>query len=386
MSGSATFRLPPVVHVGEGAHRLVTQEVVRLGARRPLVVTDPIVGRLAEVREVMAELRRNDLTVSVFDGIPSEPTTREVEAGLSQLRTTDADLVLAIGGGSCIDTAKAVAILARNPGAIAGYAGADRFPADRLPLIAVPTTAGTGSEVTRFAIVTDPSTSVKMLLSDAKLIPDVAIVDPTFSRSCPPEVTAATGIDALTHAIEAYVSRRANPTSDLFALAACRLIGASLERAWRGIREGAEDRPALEAMARGSLCAGMAFSNASVALVHGMSRPIGAYFHVPHGLSNAMLLTAVTRFSLEAARERYAQIGRELTGDPAADADAALAFIERVCRVLEIPRLSGAGVAPDRLRELAPRMASDAIASGSPGNNPRAATPEEIVALYLECL
>lgn len=288
MSSPDAFRLPPVVHVGEDAYRLIPREVIRLGAKRPLVVTDPIVGRLAVVREVVAELRRCALTVSVFDDIPSEPTTREVEAGLSQLRADDADLVLAIGGGNCIDTAKSVAILARNPGSIASFAGADRFSSDRLPLIAVPTTAGTGSEVTRFAIVTDPSTSVKMLISDAKLIPDVAIVDPIFSRSCPPGVTAATGIDALTHAIEAFVSRRANPTSDLFALAACRLIGGSLERAWRGAREGVEDRPALEAMARGSLYAGIAFSNASVALVHGMSRPIGAYFHVPHGLSNAM--------------------------------------------------------------------------------------------------
>ena len=386
MSGHATFRLPPVVHVGEGACDRVTPEVVRLGARRPLVVTDPTVGSLAAVGEVVAELRRAGLAVRVFDGIPSEPTTREVEAGLRELRAADADLVLAIGGGSCIDTAKAIASMARNPGSIADYAGADRLSAGRLPLIAVPTTAGTGSEVTRFAIVTDPATSVKMLISDARLVPDAAIVDPAFCRSCPPDVTAATGVDALTHAVEAFVSRRASATSDLFALAACRLIGSSLERAWRAAKTGAEDREALESMARGSLYAGMAFSNASVALVHGMSRPIGAYFHVPHGLSNAMLLTAVTRFSLEAARDRYAMIGRELTGEPTADASAALGFVERLCRTLEVPRLSGAGVAPDRLRELAPRMAGDALASGSPGNNPRAATAEEIVALYLECL
>jgi alcohol dehydrogenase class IV len=381
------LRLPPVIYVGEGAFTRVPEEVQRLGGRRVLLVTDRAVRQQPFTTDLLERLHRDGIAVAVFDDIPSEPTVREVERGTAALRAHGADLVIGLGGGSAMDTAKAVAMMATNPGSITAYMGVNKFVAGRLPLIEIATTAGTGSEVTRFIAITDPATQVKMLITDARLIPDVAVADPLLTLSCPPAVTASTGLDALTHAIEAYVSRRANPTSDVFALSAIRLIGPWLRRAWQD----GSDRAARSAMMLGALHAGIAFSNASVALVHGMSRPIGAYFHIPHGLSNAMLLPAVMRFSLPGAPARYAEIGRALGAvGPAANelaaAEAAVSAVEALCRDLQVPRLREAGIDPARLRALAPQMARDALVSGSPANNPWPATEEDIVALYLACL
>jgi alcohol dehydrogenase class IV len=208
-----------------------------------------------------------------------------------------------------------------------------------------------------------------------------------LTYGCPPSVTASTGVDALTHAIEAYVSRRATPTSDLFALAGARQIGGWLERAWRQ----GDDAEARRAVMLGALHAGIAFSNASVALVHGMSRPIGAYFHVPHGMANAMLLPAVLRYSLPAAPERY-RVLAEVVGLPVAgQSDLAAAerladWVGELAGRLAIPSLSGYGLAPAEVRRLAPQMALDALASGSPANNPRVPDQAEIVALYEQAL
>ncbi|HEY8597668.1 MAG TPA: iron-containing alcohol dehydrogenase, partial [Thermomicrobiales bacterium] len=236
-------------------------------------------------------------------------------------------------------------------------------------------------------VITDPDTAVKMLITDDRLIPDVAIADPTLTYGCPRPVTASTGLDALTHAIEAYVSRRATPSSDLFALGAARQIGRSLERAW----DDGADADARRAVMLGALHAGIAFSNASVALVHGMSRPIGAYFHVPHGIANAMLLPVVLRFSLSAAPERYRDLAAAI-GVPMADQDVTSAgarladWVAGLAQRLEVPSLRGYGLDPDAVRRVAPQMAADALASGSPANNPRLPTADEIVALYEQAL
>jgi alcohol dehydrogenase class IV len=381
-----SLRLPPVIHAGDGAAGGLAAEAARLG-RRPLLVTDPIVGRAPFLPPLVQTLADAGLAVGRFDAIPGEPTTVEVENGLAALRDHGADCVIAIGGGSVLDTAKAVAVMATNPGRIADYMGADKVGQPRLPLIAVATTAGTGSEVTRFTVITDPDTNVKMLISDARLIPDVAIADPVLTHGCPRPVTASTGLDALTHAIEAYVSRRATPSADLFALGGARQIGRALERAWRD----GGDADARREVMLGALHAGIAFSNASVALVHGMSRPIGAYFHVPHGIANAMLLPAVLRWSLPAAPSRYRAlaeaVGLPVAGDSDEAAGARLAgWIADLARRLEVPSLTGYGLSAAEVRRLAPTMAADAIASGSPGNNPRIPTAEEIVELYEEAL
>jgi alcohol dehydrogenase class IV len=262
--------------------------------------------------------------------------------------------------------------------------GQDRIGNPTLPIIAIPTTAGTGSEVTRFTVITDAETNVKMLIGSHHLIPRVALIDYTLSLSCPPSVTAATGLDALTHALEAYISRRATPISDLFALSALRRIGKHLRTAWSD----GTNTVAREAMMLGATEAGIAFTNASVALVHGMARPIGAYFHIPHGLSNAMLIPTIVAFTAPAAPARFADVAAAL-GESVADLPVEVAAtrageaISRLCQDVRVPSLAEAGVDASRLRDLSPQMARDALASGSPANNPRVPTADEIVELYL---
>jgi alcohol dehydrogenase class IV len=363
----------PTLHVGQGAHRRLADEARRLGMSQPLVVSDPNCARIAEVAATVAELGGR-----LFADVPGEPTTENVAAGVAALRELGADGVVGIGGGAALDTAKSVAVMATNAGGIADYQGIDKIGQPRLPLILAPTTAGTGSEVTRYVAITEPTANVKMLIGDWKLLADVAIVDARLCVSAPPSVTASAGVDALTHAIEAYVSRRRTPTTDIFALGALRQLYPNLRLAFGD----GSDLTAREATAIGALHAGIAFGNASVALVHGMSRPIGAYFHVPHGLANSMLLPAVTAWSIEGAPDRYADIAGELGLSAADELPKALT---RLAQELRIPRLAEV-VDPGELRRLAPRMAEDALASGSPGNNPRVPSVDEIVALYGQCL
>ena len=296
----------------------------------------------------------------MFSGVQADPTTENVAAGLAALAAHEADGVIAVGGGSSLDTGKAVAVMARNAGTIADYAGYHRIPQAGLPLIGVPTTAGTGSEVTRVTVITDTERQVKMMLLDDHLLCDAALVDFELTLSCPRDLTAFVGVDSLTHAIESYVSAKASPVTDDWALRAAALIGANLRRAW------AEpgDREARAALALGATLAGMAFSNASVALVHGMSRPIGAHFHVAHGLSNAVLLPEVTRWSLDGAPERYARIAEVL------GADDLVAALQQLNDDLEIPRLA-ALAERDRFDAVKAEMAQAALDSGSPGFNPR---------------
>jgi alcohol dehydrogenase class IV len=347
--------------------------VRRRGIARPLVVSDPNCARIPEVAALVAALGGR-----LFSDVPGEPTTEHVAAGVEALRRHQADGVVGIGGGAALDTAKSVAVMATNLGGIADYMGMDKVAHPRLPLLLAPTTAGTGSEVTRYVAITEPTHNVKMLIGDWKLLADAAFVDPLLCVGAPPAVTASAGVDALTHAIEAYVSRRRTPTTDLFALGALRQLYPHLRRAFA---DGA-DLEAREQTAIGALHAGVAFGNASVALVHGMSRPIGAYFHVPHGLANSMLLPTVTAWSIEGAPERYGEVARALGLAGAAALPEALAALGRDLRIPPLKEV----VDPAEVRRLAPRMAKDAIASGSPGNNPRVPTEAEIVQLYETCL
>jgi alcohol dehydrogenase class IV len=387
MSTSYEFHVPPLLYLGEGSHRRTAEAVQALGLRRVLVVTDPFLHRLTYTQTILADLREAGLEVAVFDAIGREPTTDEVDGALAMVRESGAEGVLAIGGGSPMDTAKAAAAMATNPGEIVDYMGLNKFTRPRLPLLAVPTTAGTGSEATRSSIITDPRTTVKMLIIDWKLIPDAAIVDPLFTLSLPPKVTADSGVDALTHAIEAYISVRRNPTSDLLALDAIRKIAAYLPRAWRD----AEDREARNEMMLAAHHAGIAFCNSSVALVHAMSRPIGANFGIAHGASNAMLLSVVMAYTAPAMPNRFRTIaeafGLEVAGQD--DEAAVQRFVEAIadfCERLGIPTITGAGIPADQLMALAPRMARDAIASGSAAMNPRVPDEAEIVELYRRAL
>lgn len=377
------FRVPSTIHVGVGSHERVAAEAARVGGGAVLVITDANVRATPSAGKVIEQLRSAGLLCGVFSDIPGEPTTTEVERGVAALREAKANTVVAVGGGSVIDTGKAVATMATNDGSIVDYKGAHKIRAPKLPLVVVNTTAGTGSEVTRFAIITDPVTNVKLLIADPHLIPDVAIDDPLLTLTCAPLVTASTGVDALTHAIESYVSVRATALSDILALSAIRKVGQSLRAAFRN----GDDLTARTLMHVASLEAGMSFSNASVALVHGMARPVGAYFHKAHGISNAVLLPHVMEWSLPGAPGRFAEIARALGADTtglseARAAERAVTEVRALCRDLSIPGLTGLGIDAGKLMALAPTMAQDALDSGSPGNNPRVPTAAEIVDLY----
>ena len=292
------FASPRLLLVAAGAVRQVADVLAKLGLSRPLVVTDPFMVSSGHIRHCLDPLATAGLAVSVFSDTVADPTDTVIEAGVVELNKGDFDCLIGFGGGSPIDTAKAMAILAAGGGKMRDYKAP--FAADRgaLPVIAIPTTAGTGSECTRFTVITDTERDEKMLIAGLGALPLAALVDYELTYSVPPRTTADTGVDSLTHALEAYVSRRANPISDALALSAMSLIGANIRTAYAEPRNAA----AREAMMLGATEAGLAFSNSSVALVHGMSRPIGAHFHVPHGLSNAMLLPAITRFSVPGSR------------------------------------------------------------------------------------
>jgi alcohol dehydrogenase class IV len=387
MPANYEFHVPPLLYLGEGSYRRTAEAVQSLGLERVLVVTDQFLHGLEYTQEIIRDLRAAGVEVAVFDDIGREPTTVEVDGALALLRESGADGVLAVGGGSPMDTAKAAAAMATNPGRIVDYMGLNKFQQRRLPLIAVPTTAGTGSEATRSSIITDPKTTVKMLIIDWKLIPDAAVVDPLFTLSLPPKVTADSGVDALTHAIEAYISVRRNPTSDLLALDAIRKISIFLPRA----HADGQDRAARNEMMLAAHHAGIAFCNSSVALVHAMSRPIGANFGIAHGASNAMLLSVVMEYTAPAMPDRFRTIAEAFGLDVAGKSDDAAGqqFVEAIadfCERLGIPSITGAGIPADKLMAVAPKMAQDAIASGSAAMNPRVPSEEEIVELYRRAL
>lgn len=382
---AARFRVPRLLVSGPGAAAQSADLAVELGARSVVAVTDQRLLDLGTVAPVLDALRLAGMRLQIYGGVTSEPTLRHVDEALAIARESGADTIIGIGGGSAIDTAKATAIMVTHPGRLADYQGYDRFLRPGLPVIAIPTTAGTGSEVTRVTVVTDDVRQVKMMLASDHLLPAAAIVDPLLTRGCPPAVTASAGVDALSHAIEAYVSRRAQPLSDALARSACRLIVAHLPAAYRD----GSDVAARTGVMDGALQAGMAFSNASVALVHGMSRPLGALFGIPHGLANAMLLGAVMRFSLPGALMRYADLADDL-GAPGDDrsaearATAAVAAVNALVQQLDIPTIGGSGVERAVFERVLDKMADDAIASGSPANNPIVPTHDQIVQLYRE--
>jgi len=380
------LRVPPTIAFGPEAAKRAGAEAKRFGVDKVLIITDAFLVSSGTIDVVTESLKSEGLEYDIYSGVDKEPTLAHVEECLARLKQSGGGALIACGGGSPIDVAKAVSAMAVNPGRIQDYMGADKFTLEGLPIIAIPTTAGTGSEATAVTIITDTDRDVKMLISSPRVMPKVALVDPLLTLKMPKGLTAATGLDALTHAIEAYVSRKAQPMTDLLALSAVALIAQNLPTAWAQ----PDNLEARSQTMLGSLQAGMAFSNASVALVHGMSRPVGALFHVPHGVSNACLLGVVMDFSLPGNYRRYADVARAMglpdLGDEVKTAESGAAKVKEIIKKLEVPTLTQLGVSRDKLAPVVEKMAQDAIASGSPGNNPRLATPEEIVQLYYAAL
>lgn len=386
METYTTFRSPKSIFYGRNAFSNVGKEAALRGTKA-LIVSDRVMDSLGYVDECKNLLKEQGIESAIYLGVASEPTDQYVAQSLDIFTKDHCDLVVSIGGGSCIDTAKAVAVLAANGGYIGDYMGGKKVAAQApIPHIALPTTAGTGSEATDVTVITNTSNDVKMMVKQPAFMPEVAIVDPLLTISSPKSVTSATGVDALSHAIEAYLSRKAHPMTDTLALSAMKLIVGNLLTAYN---EG-ENEDARKAMSLGSLQAGMAFSNASVCLVHGMSRPIGALFHVPHGISNAMLLPAVLEFSKESCIDRLADIGRIFQPESKSAsnqeaAEIAVTSVKELCQKLNIPNLKGWGIDQQAFEAVLDKMAADAIDSGSPANNPRVPNHQELVELYQIC-
>ncbi len=375
------IHLPRTIRIGGGVLDELPEVLTAAGLSRPLIVTDAWMESSGLLGRVEALLGKADVPFRSFTGVVPDPTVSSIDAGCAFLVGGDHDCVIGLGGGSPIDSAKMIAV--RGDRMIAELKAPHQEDTPDLTIIAIPTTAGTGSEATRFTVITDTETDEKMLCAGLAYLPQIAIVDYELTLTKPARLTADTGIDSLVHAVEAYVSKRANPFADSMALSAMRLIWPNLPRACAD----PQDRAAREALMLGALQAGIAFSNSSVALVHGMSRPIGAHFHVSHGLSNAMLFPAITQWSAPAALPRYATCARTmaLARDEESDQSAVGALVEALHRInadLAVPSPADYGIERAQWDSLIPLMAQQAIASGSPANNPRVPEEDEIAELY----
>jgi alcohol dehydrogenase class IV len=369
-----TFRIPPLIHYGSGTVAELGATAAQLGFKRSLLVTDPGMVKLGLAGRTQDLLEKAGIETALFDQVQPDPTLQNVEDGLALLRQANCDSLVAVGGGSSIDCAKGIAVRQTNAEPLPDLMGVEKIPKPGLPIIAVPTTAGTGSEVTRVMVLTDTVRDVKMMFASRHCLCAAAIVDPELTLSMPRLLTAAVGVDALCHAIEAYVSKRAQPMTDLLALSAIRLIAPNL----RTVCDNGHNLRAREAVMLGSMQAGMAFSNSSVALVHGMARPLGACFHLTHGLSIAVLLPVVTEFSFGSAPERYGRIAAEM----GSESSGLVAALRDLNRDTGIPSLRALNIPADRYDAMLKKMSADALASGSPANNPREPNAEEIADLF----
>lgn len=345
-----------------------------------------VTGRHVAVSDMMKQLTalldENGIGCVIFDGITGEPTDTMIENGVEMLKSSGCDFIIGIGGGSPLDSAKAIAAMAVNEGSIADYNGKE-ITGEILPLAAIPTTAGTGSEATKFTVITDSEKGIKMLLKGDVLVPKLAIVDSSFTVGAPKSVTSATGLDALTHAVEAYTSRKAFSMTDTLAVSAVKRIMKYLPIAYRE----PDNSLAREQMSIAALEAGICINNSSVTIVHGMSRPIGALFHVPHGMSNAMLLKECLSFAVSGAYEKFANLGREtgVASDSDSNEKAAEKFIDslqNICDVCEIPTLEQYGIDRDEYYSKISKMATDAVASGSPANTVKEVTVDDCIEIY----
>ena len=380
---SHSIVLPRTMEIGREACQNLPTILDSLGIKKPLIITDEMMVKLGYVDNVQAILKAVNIVTDVFSDTVPEPTESSIAAGVSLVKAQDYDGLIALGGGSPIDSAKAIAILGKFGGVMRDYKFPRQVNEAGLPIVAIPTTAGTGSEVTRFTIITDDANNEKLLCVGMGFMPVAAIIDYSLTMSVPPRTTADTGIDAMTHAIEAYISPKRNAYSDQQALAALRLIGPNIQTAYHD----GKDETAREAMMLGSTLAGIAFCNSSVALVHGMSRPIGAFFHVPHGLSNAMLLPTITEFGIASAPDRYADCARALGVSDYSDTDdqanvSLVTYLKNLNKELQVPTLAEFGVQRADFDALIDTMCEQAFASGSPNNNPRIPSLEEMIQLY----
>jgi alcohol dehydrogenase class IV len=377
------FFVPQNIITGENAVQM-SMQYIRAFGKKALIVTDDAMVSLGNVKKLTDELDKIGTEYAIYSGINSEPAHSMIDEGVGIYKDKGCDFLIGIGGGSPMDSMKAIAAVAANGGSITEYRG-KKLEKDLPPTVTIPTTAGTGSEATKVAIITNTLTDVKMLLSDPRLMATLAVVDPVFTLTAPPGVTVATGVDALTHAIEAYTSLKAFPLSDIFAVSAVKRIFASIYEAYTN----GGNTDARREMATAALEAGIAFSNASVTIVHGMSRPIGALFHIAHGLSNAQLLGVCMRYLKPGAIPQLNDLAKAIGVynpgmTPEEGADAFVNATTALLRSLNIKTLQECKVQEAEFFKHIPKMAEDALASGSPANTRRTPSKDDLMALYKE--
>lgn len=377
------FFTPKKIICGQNALDAATKDIAGLG-KKALIVTGKIVVTLDIFTHLTKLLEQNGVQYKVFDEITGEPDDRMINAGVKAYKNAGCDFLIGIGGGSPLDSMKAIGVLVTGGGKISDYMG-KIIKKPLPPMAAIPTTAGTGSEATQFTVITDSESDVKMLLKGTVLVPDIAVVDGALTKSSPKSVTASTGLDALTHAVEAYTSKKAQPLTDPYCLSAVKKIFKYLPRAYAD----GDDTEARTAMSEAALEAGICINNSSVTIVHGMSRPIGAMFHIPHGTSNAMLLERCMAFAMDGAVDRFANLGRAIgaADESYSDESAAKNFVYALgllCRKCEIPTLEKYGIDKERFFMVMDKMADDALVSGSPSNTRKNVTKKDILRLYGE--
>ncbi len=389
------FSVPQNIVVGRGSLEKLPELAARIGGSKGLLITGPHLRKMGAADRAADSLRAAGIQVDIFSDVEGNPSVETVERAVEACHSCGADFIVAFGGGSPMDVAKAAAVVAKYGGKVTDYEGAHKVPGKTVPMICIPTTAGTGSEVTAFSVITDHSRKYKFTIFSYEILPQYAILDAELLATAPASVAAACGMDAFIHAEEAYVSKAASPFSDAMAEKAMELIGGHIRRytADRG------DLEAAEAMLVGSLFAGIAFSFARLGNVHAMSHPVSAYFHVSHGVANAVLLPVVMEYNALADQGRYRKIynwiARESLSShgflPEMLADA----VRKLNRELGIPedlvsaarQAAGDGsVSEADLRAAVPAMAADAMKSGNIAVNPRASVQRDIEQLYLEAM
>jgi alcohol dehydrogenase len=368
----------PDTQIGSGVVRQVPDALKGLGAKKVMIVTDPGLVKAGVYEKIRALIEGAGISVQLCDRVQPDPSIALVQSVAAEARTAKLQAVIGLGGGSSIDTAKIAAALATNTRSVEDYLGGAPMENDSLPIIAVPTTAGTGSETTHIAILSDETDHVKKGLTSVKIMPRFAFLDPDLTLGLPPAVTAATGMDAICHAVESYTSVNANEFSEALSLRAVQLLNDNILAVFN---DGA-NVAAREKMLLGSFLAGAAFANAGVTAVHAFAYPIGGMYHVPHGLANSLMLSTIVKFNATAAAERFATIGGVMTGGRAATAQAVVQRVEELGRLLQLPPNLAAVKIPENAIE--PMSQAVVLITRLLKNNPRPVTLDDARSLYRE--
>ena len=377
---STYYFLPTRNVFGEGAVQEAGDLVKSLGAKKCLIVTDRYLGQIGMADRVQGILKKAGIEACIFAGAEPNPTDKNVEAGARFYQENECNSIISLGGGSSHDCAKGIGLVAANGGQIADFEGVDKSSKPMIPLMAINTTAGTASEITRFCIITDTSRKVKMAIVDWRVTPQIAINDPELMKGMPPSLTASTGMDALTHAIEAYVSTDANPLTDAAAIMAIKMIAHYLPKA---VANG-NYMKARDKMAYAQYLAGIAFNNASLGYVHAMAHQLGGFYNLPHGVCNAILLPYVESYNLIGNMNRFRDVaqamGVQVEGiSVTCAAEKAIEAIKKLSRQLEIPTdLKQLGVREEDFGIMADNAKNDVCQL----TNPRTATREQVIEIY----